>query len=122
MLFDSLLQNSSLDELPELWNVLKGDMNLVRSSRLLMEYLELYSPEQARRHDACSGIVGRAQVNGRNVVTWEEKFKYDVWYVENQSLILDMKIIWMTIKKVIARENVSAYGEATMKKFTGNKE
>lgn len=120
--FGNFLRNSSLDELPELWNVLRGDMSLVGPRPLLLEYLPLYSKDQLRRHDVLPGITGWAQVNGRNAITWEEKFKYDVWYVENQSLILDMKIIWMTIKKVIARENVSAYGEATMKKFTGNKE
>jgi len=120
--FGNFLRNSSLDELPELWNVLKGDMSLVGPRPLLMEYLPLYSTEQARRHNARPGITGWAQVNGRNTISWEEKFKYDVWYVDNQSFWLDMKIIWMTIKKVIAREGISADGEATMPKFTGNKE
>jgi len=120
--FGNFLRNSSLDELPELWNVLKGDMSLVGPRPLLMEYLPLYSKEQARRHNVRPGITGWAQVNGRNAISWEEKFKYDVWYVENQSFWLDMKIIWMTIKKVIAREGISADGEATMPKFTGNKE
>ena len=120
--FGNFLRNASLDELPELWNVLKGDMSLVGPRPLLMEYLPLYSTEQARRHNVRPGITGWAQVNGRNAISWEEKFKYDVWYVENQSFWLDMKIIWMTIKKVIAREGISADGEATMPKFTGNKE
>ena len=119
--FGNFLRNSSLDELPELWNVLKGDMSLVGPRPLLMEYLPLYSSEQARRHNFRPGITGWAQVNGRNSIAWEKKFKYDVWYVENQSFWLDMKIIWMTLKKVIAREGISAYGEATMTKFTGNK-
>jgi len=120
--FGNFLRNSSLDELPELWNVLKGDMSLVGPRPLLMEYLPLYSTEQARRHNVRPGITGWAQVNGRNAISWQEKLKYDVWYVENQSFWLDMKIIWMTIKKVIAREDISADGEATMPKFTGNKE
>jgi len=120
--FGNFLRNSSLDELPELWNVLKGDMSLVGPRPLLKEYLPMYSPEQARRHNVRPGITGWAQVNGRNAISWEEKFKYDVWYVENHSFRLDMKIIWMTIKKVIAREGISANGEATMPKFTGNKE
>ena len=119
--FGNFLRNSSLDELPELWNVLKGNMSLVGPRPLLMGYLPLYSPEQARRHDVRPGVTGWAQVNGRNAISWEEKFKYDVWYVENQSFWLDMKIIWMTIKKVIAREGISADGEATMPKFTGSK-
>ena len=118
----NFMRNSSLDELPELWNVLKGDMSLVGPRPLLMDYLPIYSPEQARRHNVRPGITGLAQVNGRNAISWEEKFKYDVWYVENQSFWLDMKIIWMTIKKVIAREGISADGEVTMPKFTGNKE
>ena len=117
--FGNFLRNSSLDELPELWNVLKGDMSLVGPRPLLMEYLPLYSTEQARRHNVRPGITGWAQVNGRNAISWEEKFKYDIWYVDNQSFWLDMKIIWMTIKKVIAREGISAEGEATMPSFTG---
>jgi len=120
--FGHFLRATSLDELPELWNVIKGDMSLVGPRPLLMEYLPLYSNEQASRHNVRPGITGWAQVNGRNAISWEEKFKYDVWYVENQSFWLDMKIIWMTIKKVIAREGISADGEATMPKFTGNKE
>ena len=120
--FGRFLRATSLDELPELWNVLKGDMSLIGPRPLLMEYLPLYSHEQARRHEVRPGITGWAQVNGRNAISWEEKFKYDVWYVENQSFWLDMKIIWMTIKKVIAREGISADGKATMPKFTGNRE
>jgi len=119
--FGNFLRNSSLDELPELWNVLKGDMSLVGPRPLLKEYLPLYSPEQARRHNVQPGITGWAQVNGRNAISWEEKFKYDFWYVENQSFWLDMKIIWMTIKKVIAREGISSDNHATMPKFKGTK-
>jgi len=117
--FGRFLRATSLDELPELWNVLKGDMSLVGPRPLLMEYLPLYSPEQARRHNVRPGITGWAQVNGRNDISWEEKFQYDVWYVDNQSFWLDMKIIWMTIKKVIKREGISAKGEATMPPFKG---
>lgn len=117
--FGIFLRAYSLDELPELLNVLKGDMSLVGPRPLLLEYLPLYSAEQNRRHNARPGITGWAQVNGRNTITWEEKFKYDVWYVENQSIRLDIMIIWMTIKKVFAREGISAKGEATMPKFTG---
>lgn len=119
--FGRFLRSTSLDELPELWNVIKGDMSLVGPRPLLKEYMSLYSTEQLRRHEVRPGVSGWAQVNGRNAITWEEKFKYDVWYVENQSFWLDMKIIWMTIKKVFAREGISADGEATMPKFTGNK-
>lgn len=115
----SLLRSASLDELPELWNVLKGDMSLVGPRPLLMEYLPLYSPEQARRHDVRPGITGWAQVNGRNALSWDEKFKLDVWYVDNQSLWLDIKILFMTIKKVFVREGISAEGQATMGRFTG---
>ena len=115
------LRSSSLDELPELWNIIKGDMSLVGPRPLLVEYLPLYSPDQLRRHDVRPGITGWAQINGRNAISWEDKFKYDVWYVENQSFWLDMKIIWMTITKVITREGISADSEATMPKFTGNK-
>ena len=120
--FGRFLRATSLDELPELWNVLKGDMSLVGPRPLLMEYLPLYSTDQARRQDVLPGITGWAQVNGRNAISWQEKFKYDIWYVDNQSFLLDVKIIWMTIKKVIALEGISADGEATMPKFTGNKE
>lgn len=119
--FGSFLRASSLDELPELWNVLKGDMSLVGPRPLLMEYLPLYSPEQSRRHDLRPGVTGWAQVNGRNALSWDEKFKLDVWYVNNQSFWLDLKIIFMTLKKVVIREGISADGEVTMSKFTGNK-
>jgi lipopolysaccharide/colanic/teichoic acid biosynthesis glycosyltransferase len=114
------LRASSLDELPELWNVLKGEMSLVGPRPLLMEYLPLYSPEQARRHEVRPGVTGWAQVNGRNALSWEEKFALDLWYVENRSLWLDLKIVWMTIRKVIKRDGISAEGEATMPKFTGS--
>jgi lipopolysaccharide/colanic/teichoic acid biosynthesis glycosyltransferase len=114
------LRKTSLDELPELWNVLKGEMSLVGPRPLLMEYLPLYSPEQARRHEARPGVTGWAQVNGRNAISWEEKFRLDVWYVENQSFLLDLKILWMTVQKVFKREGISAAGEATMSRFTGS--
>ena len=114
------LRASSIDELPELWNVLKGDMSLVGPRPLLMEYLPLYSSEQARRHEVRPGVSGWAQVNGRNAISWDEKFALDVWYVDNRSLWLDLKIIWLTIRKVIKRDDISAPGEATMSKFTGN--
>ena len=120
--FGNFLRNSSLDELPELLNVLRGDMSLVGPRPLLIEYLPLYSLEQMRRHDVRPGITGWAQVNGRNGISWEEKFKYDVWYVENHSVWLDTKIIWISIIKVFAGEGISANGEATMPKFTGNQE
>lgn len=119
--FGTLLRSSSLDELPGLWNVLKGDMSLVGPRPLLMEYLPLYSTEQYRRHDVKPGITGWAQVNGRNAISWADKFKLDVWYVENQSFWLDLKILLMTVKKVFIREGISAEGQATMEKFTGNK-
>ena len=119
--FGRFLRSTSLDELPELWNVLKGDMSLVGPRPLLMEYLPLYSPEQARRHEVRPGITGWAQVNGRNAISWEDKFKLDVWYVDHCSLWLDMKILWLTVKKVLVREGISAAGEATMGKFTGSK-
>ena len=119
--FGRFLRASSLDELPELWNVLKGDMSLVGPRPLLMEYLPLYSPEQARRHEAHPGITGWAQVNGRNALSWEEKFKLDVWYVDHRSLWLDVKILCLTVRKVLVREGISADGEATMSKFTGGK-
>tara|TARA_R110002110_G_scaffold139153_2_gene325674 strand:+ start:8724 stop:9320 length:597 start_codon:yes stop_codon:yes gene_type:complete len=115
------LRSSSLDELPELWNVLKGDMSLVGPRPLLMEYLPLYSPEQARRHEVRPGVTGWAQINGRNAISWEEKFELDVWYVDNRTLWLDLKIIWLTIRKVLKRDGISAAGEATMPKFTGNR-
>lgn len=117
--FGRFLRATSLDELPELWNVLKGDMSLVGPRPLLMEYLPLYSPEQARRHEVRPGITGWAQVNGRNAISWEDKFKLDTWYVDNRSFWLDIKILWLTVKKVVVREGISAAGEATMSKFTG---
>ncbi len=117
-----LLRSTSLDELPELWNVLNGDMSLVGPRPLLMEYLDLYTDEQARRHEARPGITGWAQVNGRNAISWEQKFNLDVWYVDNQSTWLDIKIIFMTAKKVLVREGISASGEATMSKFKGSKQ
>ena len=119
--FGKFLRTFSLDELPELWNVLKGEMSLVGPRPLLMEYLRLYSPEQARRHVVPPGITGWAQVNGRNAISWEEKLSLDIWYVDNQSLWLDIKIIFLTVKKVIKREGISAKGEATMSKFEGTK-
>ena len=114
------LRSTSLDELPSLWNVLKGEMSLVGPRPLLMEYLPLYNAEQTRRHQLKPGVTGWAQVNGRNAISWEDKFKLDVWYVDNQSLYLDIKIILMTIKKVLCRADINANGEATMPKFTGN--
>ncbi len=113
------LRKTSLDELPELFNVLKGDMSLVGPRPLLMQYLERYTPEQARRHEVKPGITGWAQVNGRNAISWEEKFALDVWYVDNQSLWLDIKILAITIWKVFRREGISAQGEATMPEFMG---
>jgi lipopolysaccharide/colanic/teichoic acid biosynthesis glycosyltransferase len=118
--FGRFLRASSLDELPELWNVLKGDMSLVGPRPLLMEYLPLYSPEQARRHEVRPGITGWAQVNGRNALSWGDKFKLDVWYVDHGSIGLDIKILWLTVRKVLVREGISAAGEATMTKFTGS--
>lgn len=120
--YGNFLRKSSLDELPQLWNVLKGDMSLVGPRPLPHEYLPLYSPKQARRQEIRPGVTGWAQVNGRNIISWEEKFKYDIWYVENQNFWLDIKIICMTIKKVIAREGISAPGHATTEKFKGNNE
>lgn len=117
--FGSFLRSSSLDELPELWNVLKGDMSLVGPRPLLMEYLPLYSPEQYRRHEARPGVTGWAQINGRNALSWEDKFKLDIWYVDNQSIWLDIKIIFLTMKKVFMRDGISAEGEVTMSKFQG---
>jgi lipopolysaccharide/colanic/teichoic acid biosynthesis glycosyltransferase len=118
--FGQTLRNTSLDELPELWNVIKGDMSLVGPRPLLMEYLPLYSAEQHRRHDVRPGITGYAQVNGRNAIAWDQKFKLDTWYVDNQSLWLDIKILFKTVKKVLIKDGISADGEATMSKFTGS--
>ena len=117
--FGRFLRASSLDELPELLNVLKGDMSLVGPRPLLIEYLPLYSPEQARRHEVRPGVTGWAQVNGRNALSWADKFLLDVWYVDHRSLWLDIKILLLTVRKVLVREGISAAGEATMSKFTG---
>ena len=118
--FGRFLRASSLDELPELWNVLKGDLSLVGPRPLLMEYLPLYSVEQARRHEVRPGITGWAQVNGRNALTWDEKFKFDVWYVENHSVGLDLRILWRTVLQVLRREGISNEGHATMPVFKGS--
>ncbi len=118
--FGKKLRSTSLDELPELWNVLKGDMSLVGPRPLLMEYLPLYDKEQYRRHNVRPGITGWAQINGRNAISWEDKFKLDVWYVDNQSLKLDLKILLLTIKKVFIKEGISSSGEVTTSKFTGS--
>jgi sugar transferase EpsL len=119
--FGEFLRSTSLDELPELFNVLKGDMSLVGPRPLLMEYLPLYTPEQARRHEIRPGITGWAQINGRNAISWEDKFRLDVWYVDNQSFRLDMIILWTTFVKVFKREGISQDGSATMEKFSGSR-
>jgi lipopolysaccharide/colanic/teichoic acid biosynthesis glycosyltransferase len=119
--FGLKLRSSSLDELPGLWNVLKGDMSLVGPRPLLVEYLPLYNKEQSKRHNIRPGITGWAQINGRNAISWEEKFKLDVWYVENRTFWLDFKILFLTVKKVFVKEGISADGEVTMHKFTGSK-
>ena len=119
--FGRFLRASSLDELPELWNVLRGEMSLVGPRPLLMEYLPLYSPEQARRHEMRPGITGWAQVNGRNAISWTDKFALDVWYVDHRSLWLDVRILWLTVRKVLVRDGISAAGEATMPRFEGDK-
>ncbi|WP_109441899.1 sugar transferase [Acinetobacter haemolyticus] len=118
--FGKMLRSTSLDEMPELWNVIKGDMSVVGPRPLLMEYLPLYNKEQAKRHEVRPGMTGHAQVNGRNAISWEEKFKLDTWYVENQSIWLDFKIMLKTVKKVIAKDDINEAGEATMTKFTGS--
>ena len=118
--FGKFLRSTSLDELPGLWSVLKGDMSLVGPRPLLVEYLPLYSMVQARRHEVKPGITGWSQVNGRNAISWDEKFDLDLWYVENQSIWLDIIILWLTVKKVILREGISANNEATMSKFKGD--
>lgn len=120
--FGYFLRSSSLDELPELWNVLKGDMSLVGPRPLLAEYLPLYDAEQRRRHDVRPGITGWAQVNGRNALSWEKKFQLDVWYVDHQSFRLDMRILFMTVGKVFAREGIRAHSDATMPRFRGGAE
>ncbi len=120
--FGSFLRSSSLDELPELWNVLKGEMSLVGPRPLLMQYLDRYTPEQARRHEVRPGITGWAQVNGRNAISWDDKFSLDVWYIEHQSVILDLKILWLTIGSVLKRGDVCQPGHATMEEFMGSDE
>ncbi|EKO3697817.1 sugar transferase [Vibrio metschnikovii] len=120
--FGDKLRNSSLDELPELWNVLKGEMSLVGPRPLLMQYLSLYSPEQARRHEVRPGVTGWAQINGRNAISWEEKFKLDVWYVDNRTFWLDIKILLLTVKKVFVKEGISADGHVTIAPFTGQEQ
>ena len=119
--FGKFLRASSLDELPELWNVLIGDMSFVGPRPLLIEYLPLYSNEEARRHDVRPGITGWAQVNGRNAIGWEQKFAFDVWYVDNRSFWLDMKILFLTFKRVFGAKDISHAGEATMPRFTGTR-
>jgi sugar transferase EpsL len=119
--FGKFLRKTSLDELPSLWNVLKGDMSLVGPRPLLMEYLPLYSKEQMRRHEVKPGITGWAQINGRNTISWDEKFKLDVWYVDNQSIWLDTKILFITAWKVLKREGISQKGHVTMERFRGSK-
>lgn len=121
-LFGRFLRSTSLDELPELWNVIKGDMSLVGPRPLLMAYLPLYSPEQARRHEVRPGVTGWAQVNGRNALNWEDKFRLDVDYIDNRSFWFDLKILWLTVRKVLIREGISAAGEATMSAFTGSQQ
>jgi lipopolysaccharide/colanic/teichoic acid biosynthesis glycosyltransferase len=120
--FGKFLRSTSLDELPSLWNVLKGEMSLVGPRPLLVEYLPLYSSKQARRHEIKPGITGWAQVNGRNAISWDEKFDLDIWYVDNQSILLDIKILYMTVKKVITRSEINQDRQTTMEKFKGNNE
>lgn len=120
--FGKWLRATSLDELPELWNVVKGNMSLVGPRPLRMEYLPLYNAQQARRHEVRPGITGWAQINGRNSLSWEQKFDLDVWYVDNQSFLLDLKILFLTVKKVVVKEGINASEEVTMKPFTGTKE
>ncbi len=117
--FGKFLRSTSLDELPELFNILKGEMSIVGPRPLLMQYLDRYTPEQARRHEIKPGLTGWAQINGRNAITWEEKFRLDVWYVDNQSFWTDMKIILTTLLKVLKREGINQPGQATMEEFTG---
>ena len=120
--FGKFLRATSLDELPELWNVVKGEMSLVGPRPLLMQYLDRYTPEQARRHAVRPGVTGWAQVNGRNAIAWEQKFALDVWYVDNLSFWLDLKILWLTVRKVLRSEGVSQAGQATMEEFRGSRE
>ena len=117
----NFLRRSSLDELPELYNVLRGDMSLVGPRPLLIEYLPLYTREQARRHEVPPGLTGWAQVNGRNAISWDQKFALDVWYVDHSSMLLDLKILWLTLRQVFTRHGINAEGEVTMPKFTGNR-
>jgi lipopolysaccharide/colanic/teichoic acid biosynthesis glycosyltransferase len=119
--FGQFLRSTSLDELPGLWSVFKGDMSLVGPRPLLVEYLPLYSERQSRRHEVRPGITGWAQVNGRNAISWDEKFALDVWYIDNQSIWLDVKILWLTVKKVIVRDGITAQGDVTMPIFRGSK-
>lgn len=119
--FGKMLRATSLDEMPELWNVIKGDMSIVGPRPLLMDYLPLYNAEQAKRHNVRPGMTGYAQINGRNTISWEEKFKLDTWYVENQSIWLDFKIMFQTVKKVLIKEGINQSEEVTMTRFTGNK-
>ena len=119
--FGKMLRATSLDELPEFWNVLKGEMSLVGPRPLLMEYLPLYNERQAKRHEVKPGITGYAQVNGRNTISWEQKFELDTWYVENRSFCLDIKILFKTVWKVVAKDDINAVNDATMPKFEGNK-
>jgi lipopolysaccharide/colanic/teichoic acid biosynthesis glycosyltransferase len=116
------LRSLSLDELPELWNVLRGEMSLVGPRPLLMQYIERYTPQQARRHEVLPGITGWAQINGRNALTWEDKFRFDVWYVENRTVWLDLKILFITLWKTIKREGISQQGHATAEEFMGSSE
>ncbi len=118
--FGQFLRSTSLDELPELWNVLRGDMSLVGPRPLLMRYLDRYTPRQMRRHEVRPGITGLAQVSGRNALSWDERFEMDVWYVEHRTFWLDLKILWQTVARVVKREGISAQGEATMPEFPGN--
>ncbi|WP_122900933.1 sugar transferase [Acinetobacter sp. B51(2017)] len=120
--FGKMLRSTSLDEMPELWNVIKGDMSIVGPRPLLMDYLPLYNAEQAKRHNVRPGMTGYAQVNGRNSISWEEKFKLDTWYVENRSTWLDFKIMFQTVKKVLIKEGINQSEEVTMTRFTGNKD
>lgn len=119
--FGNFLRRSSLDELPELYNVLRGDMSLVGPRPLLIEYLPLYTREQARRHEVPPGLTGWAQVNGRNAISWDQKFALDVWYVDHATMPLDLKILWLTLRQVFTRHGINAEGEVTMPKFTGNR-
>jgi lipopolysaccharide/colanic/teichoic acid biosynthesis glycosyltransferase len=120
--FGKLLRSTSLDELPELWNILRGDMSIVGPRPLLVKYLPLYNEEQRHRHDVLPGLTGWAQVNGRNSITWEDKFRHDLWYVNNISFTLDLKILFLTVKKVFCREGISSDSAATMEEFKGTKE